>query len=181
MVARSQLFGILATGYILALYATSGVMRDVLNTLKMKVGDVFPLLAVLVCILGLLGCAYWYRVALEELRTGRVLTLLLVLVGYGFALIWLRIPEERIHLLQYGVLAWLVTEALREKLASYRLHLLSVGIVIIAGIGDELVQWVRPNRVGDLRDVGINMVAAVLAQALLAIVLSIPRPVSVER
>jgi VanZ family protein len=43
-------------------------------------------------------------------------------------------------------------------------------LVTLAGIGDELIQWIRPERVGDVRDVLINFVAALLAQFLIAII-----------
>lgn len=181
MSLRSRLFLSAAFGYVVLLYATSGVMRGVLNMLKASTGEGFPALAVGLCAVGLAGFVGWYRAPLKRIDTAGTLALVLVLAGYGLALAWLQVPEERVHLLQYGILAWLVSEGLRERFAAPRLHLLSLGIVIAAGIGDEAVQWLRPNRVGDLRDIVINIAAAGLAQGLLAITLSGRRYAPIER
>lgn len=77
------------------------------------------------------------------------------------------IPEERTHLIEYGVVALLVFEALSERAAQGR-HVPAPALVAIAaasGIGvlDELIQGVLPNRVFDPIDIGFNTLAAVLA------------------
>lgn len=89
---------------------------------------------------------------------------------YVAALYLLKIPAEKVHLVQYGILAWLVTEALTGRFAGWRLHLAALLIVVVAGAGDELIQWIRPNRVGDVRDIGLNTVSALLAQGLLCVI-----------
>jgi hypothetical protein len=72
----------------------------------------------------------------------------------------LPIPEERFHFLQYGLLGILVLRTSRcetwPQLAKVSLF------VVLIGMGDELIQWWLPNRVGDLRDVGMNSLAGVM-------------------
>lgn len=95
--------------------------------------------------------------------------LILVITGYGLAIWYLRVPEERFHLLQYGLVSFFIAFALPDKISGLRRHLAVIALVWFVGIGDELIQALRPNRVGDLRDVFINGYAAVLAQGLLVI------------
>ena len=75
---------------------------------------------------------------------------------------------ETIHLLEYGGLAFLLYLALRRRGSAsddeivddpslFLLPFLGAGGV---GVLDEAVQWVAPLRVGEIRDVGINLFAA---------------------
>ena len=95
--------------------------------------------------------------------------LILVLAGYGLALWYLRVPEERFHLLQYGLVNLFIASALPDKISGLRRHVVLIALACLAGIGDKLLQALRPNRVGDLRDVLINGYSAFLAQGLLVI------------
>ncbi|GEM_PF-2177940 len=74
---------------------------------------------------------------------------LFALAAYGLAMHW-SLPEERFHLPQYFAVAlvawWAVDRRLRPALA----------LALAIGLGDELVQWVLPNRTFDLRDVLAN-------------------------
>jgi len=163
----------LALAYVLLIYATSGWMRDLSTLARQIVGDRLGLgmTAGLVLILAVI-LFYIHRYH----RPRAIVPFIPILVGYGFALWWLKIPEERFHLLQYGVLSLLCSRALPDSLPGVRRHLLAFILVCLAGTGDELVQWLRPNRVGDLRDIAINAIAALLAQFLIAITANSGRP-----
>lgn len=159
----------LAIAYVLLIYATSGWMRNLSILARQIFGDGLGLgmTAGLVLILAvILFSIHRYH------RPRAILPLIPVLLGYGLALWWLEIPEERFHLLQYGILSLLCSRALPNSLHGIRRHLLAFMLVCLAGAGDELIQWLRPNRVGDLRDIAINAIAALLAQSLIAITAS---------
>lgn len=66
---------------------------------------------------------------------------------------------ERIHVLAYGLLAFLFARAFapRRDPSTWLLAFLATALF---GILDEWVQWLVPTRVGDLRDVGLNAGAA---------------------
>ena len=68
----------------------------------------------------------------------------------------LEVPAERIHFLEYGLLGFLVTKAIRKL----NWKSISLALLFVLGIGaiDEVIQWLLPNRVGDLRDVIMNSV-----------------------
>lgn len=79
------------------------------------------------------------------------------------------IPEERTHLIEYGVVAVFVNEALTER-ASQGRHvpvpaLLAVLATAVVGLLDECIQAFLPNRVFDYRDIVFNGLAAVMAVA----------------
>ncbi|QZY30626.1 VanZ family protein [Nocardioides coralli] len=90
-------------------------------------------------------------------------------VGAVYLLVLTRmaIPEERTHLIEYGVLALLLHEALREGVRCGRRTPLPSVLAILAaslvGTVDEGLQWILPNRVFDPVDLGFNALAATLA------------------
>jgi hypothetical protein len=71
-------------------------------------------------------------------------------------------PEEAVHLLQYGVLCWLIYQALRPAEPNLAVLLSSVLLGTIMGTVDEIIQWITPARFWDLRDVALNAGACVL-------------------
>lgn len=77
-------------------------------------------------------------------------------------MVGLEIPEERVHFLQYGLMAWLAGAALREHMSPKRSYLAAFLLTAAIGWGDELLQDILPNRVYDLRDVVFNAQAALL-------------------
>jgi hypothetical protein len=68
-------------------------------------------------------------------------------------------PEEAIHLLEFGLLAFFVFKALSCKIRDWTVYLSSALIVSFAGAIDEFLQWLTPGRVWDFRDVNTNMLS----------------------
>ena len=91
---------------------------------------------------------------------------LLIIAGvYGYFLNgMLEIPIEAIHFLEYGTLSALIYFAFRNHLNDSVIFLVGAALVTIVGIGDELFQWVLPNRSWDIRDVGFNALSGGLVQ-----------------
>ncbi len=82
----------------------------------------------------------------------------------------MEVPQERLHLVEYGALALLVRAAVAESVAVRALgervtsvDIWALGAVTLIGWLDEAVQGILPNRMYDLRDVGFNAFAAALA------------------
>jgi len=76
------------------------------------------------------------------------------------------IPEERVHFIQYGLMAWLARGALGWSAPPLLAYL--GAFLLASGVGyvDELVQGILPSRLYDLRDVLLNMQAAFLGVVL---------------
>lgn len=72
-------------------------------------------------------------------------------------------PEERLHLVEYGVVALLAELALPARWTSLRRF--AVAFLVTAGVGwcDELVQALLPTRHYDLHDVALNAASGLLA------------------
>jgi len=90
-----------------------------------------------------------------------------VIACYLLVFVRITVPAERSHLMEYGVLALLVYEALTERKSQGRSvpapALLAIGVTATAGVLDECVQWLVPSRVFDWRDILFNVLAAVMA------------------
>jgi VanZ family protein len=96
---------------------------------------------------------------------------------YAALIVSVQRPEEKLHFIEYGVLAGLIHAALvtrRERLKGLTEWSLAAmvwpGVITLLltaalGWGDEGIQAILPNRFYDLRDVGLNVVGAVIAVA----------------
>jgi hypothetical protein len=91
---------------------------------------------------------------------------------YALFALAMEVPQERLHLVEYGALALLVRAAIVESVALRPLGrwVSSVDVWTLAGVTligwlDEGVQGALPNRQYDLRDVAFNAAAAALALA----------------
>lgn len=103
-------------------------------------------------------------------RPGRAEIVVWVGVAAVYTLTAVRLfvaAEERTHLVEYGLVAVLIHEALSERVrngGSVRSPAL-VAVLATAALGwlDEGIQWLLPTRVYDIRDVGFNALAGLMA------------------
>lgn len=86
-------------------------------------------------------------------------------------------PEEAVHFIQYGILSILVFRALTHRFSDLSIYFIAAMICGIIGTIDELIQWITPKRVWDLRDIWINFLAGSLVQVGIALGL---RPIYFE-
>jgi hypothetical protein len=100
------------------------------------------------------------------------LVLAVAAVAYAAFALALDVPQERLHLVEYGGLALLFQAAFVERRRSRGLppeavRTASRAFLAAAAFGllDEVVQGILPNRQYDLRDVGFNALAAAMALA----------------
>ncbi len=146
---------------VMAIYATlgftpaiSGVLREN-GLLELAFAAGAGLVALVVVIHGL------------KSNGAGVVFLLSVLAVYLLVLVRIESPEERTHIVEYGVLAILLFEAFAERAKNDRYALTpSFSAIILAsaiGVADELIQAWLPNRVFDLRDIAFNILASALA------------------
>ena len=89
-----------------------------------------------------------------------------VVAAYVLVFVRMSIPTERSHLIEYGVVAIFVYEALLERARHRPLRLpglLAVSIASLVGVADEGVQFLLPTRVFDPVDILFNVLAATMA------------------
>jgi hypothetical protein len=141
--------------YVIFIYLTLPIMRPVLNFLYEALGKE----ALSIGVNGLLALAivsfsiYVYKSGFRMYP--RLALIFLIMLAGGVVAMGLDIPEERVHFLEYGVLGLLVLKA--TGVGSIRFVLYSVILVSLIGAVEELIQWSLPNRVGDMRDVLMNV------------------------
>ena len=77
------------------------------------------------------------------------------------------IPEERTHLIEYGVVAVFIYEALNERANQCCCVGISTPLAVLLtallGTLDECIQWLLPGRVFAVRDILSNVIAGVMA------------------
>lgn len=150
---------------VATIYSTLGLAATLAGFLRNRglLDDLFVLGLILIGAAILAQGLTWRPRGIElVVALGIVATYLLVFARMA-------IPEERTHLIEYGVVAVFVNEALTER-ASQGRHvpvpaLLAVLATAMVGLLDECIQAFLPNRVFDYRDILFNGLAAVMAVA----------------
>ncbi|MCP4896176.1 MAG: hypothetical protein GY906_04305 [bacterium] len=150
-------------GYLAAIYGFLPFGRDVIITLRQShlLGTVVTLVFFAAVAAGV------YHIVFNVRLSDKVAfaALVLLAVATGALVLGFEVPEERVHFLEYGVLALLARHALSGHMSAAAQYLGAWLLASVAGWGDELIQWVLPTRVYDLRDVAVNSVAALVALA----------------
>ena len=91
---------------------------------------------------------------------GTVLLLILLGSAYGYGMMIMKIPEEKIHFLEYGFLAFLICRALRLDWGDLKSYSGAFFLTFLLGWLDEGIQAILPNRYYQLSDVGLNGISA---------------------
>lgn len=81
---------------------------------------------------------------------------------YLFLMKGLKFPAERIHFLEYGFLSYFAYKALERDVSKKKLYFFAFFTVILVCLLDEGIQYLLPNRVGDLKDIYLNLVSGAL-------------------
>ena len=91
-----------------------------------------------------------------------VLYSIVMVLAYSIAILNIPLPEERFHFIQYGVLVYLVFQALRAQINAPSAYALAFLLTSLAGWGDEGIQHILPDRYYELKDVWLNCLGALL-------------------
>ncbi len=162
----------LAVAYVAIVYATVPVFPDVWRRLREHTGDeAIGHLGTLV--VGGLVLA----LAVKAWRQARVDGAMLRLVPLAFVLglyAWLlaifgTFPAERLHLLEYGLMAFLLHRALCIDRSTVPAYVWALALTSVIGFGDETIQWLLPQRFFELKDAALNVAAGSLGLALTAL------------
>jgi len=149
---------------VMAIYSTLGLqgkLAEFLRDQNLLVTSYITLLCLMVLAI---------IVSVLKRRPGRIEIWVTLGITSVYGMLMLRLflsPEERTHLFEYGLVGVLVFQALMERLNNGRQVRAPaiIAIVVTALIGwlDEGIQAILPNRVYDIRDVGFNALAGLMA------------------
>jgi len=151
---------------VAAIYSTLGPAQTLVEALRER--NLLRLSFALVLLL--VGAAIAWRWVKSRPGWGEIGVALGVTAVYLWALIrTVESPEERTRLVEYGLVAIRIHQALTERLRHGRRipspAALAVAVTAILGWLDEGIQAILPNRVYDVRDVGFNVLAGLMAIA----------------
>ena len=120
--------------------------------------------AAFLLMVGVVIAVKWAKTRPDRREIGAALGITAV---YLTTLIRLPVPEARSHLFEYGLVAMLIYQALTERRRNGRRVPVPAALAVVAtallGWLDEGIQWLLPNRVYDLLDVGFNALAGLAA------------------
>jgi len=74
------------------------------------------------------------------------------------------VPVEAVHFLEYGLLGFFLFGALRFHINNRCIYFIAFLSGSLVGIFDEILQWIVPLRLWDIRDVGLNALSSGLFQ-----------------
>lgn len=155
----------LAAGWMFGILAAVPFARDVVEWSNRRLAPGFLRWFSLV-VVAIAGVWAVWRVVEIRKRSSRVsvLPLLLSAAGIGYiAFEMMDTPAEAVHFVQYCALALLVFRALAFHQRDRLIYANALLICGLAGLIDEIVQWLTPARFWDLRDVFNNAAASALA------------------
>lgn len=156
-----------AAGYVAVLFAVQPWLGFAVDTLKERWGErAFALGVTGAAVLGGAALALAAVRLLRSATAGEIALLALVAALYGVGVASLSIPQERLHYLEYGLLAAILyagVAARGDHWPGWRAGLAALAATVFLGWLDETIQgafWER--RYFDWRDVELNGRAAVL-------------------
>lgn len=150
---------------VVAIYSTLGLARTLVWALRDRgLIDAFFIFSLLLVVA---------TIVMQGLkrRPGAAETSVVLGVAATYLMVFVRmaLPEERTHLIEYGVVAIFIHEALTERASQGRCvpfpALFAVLATALAGVLDECIQAFVPSRVFDPRDILFNVLAGVMAVA----------------
>ncbi len=163
---RERRFWLWSLITVVAIYSTLGLTWKLAAELRQRnLLEISFVVGFLLVITAIVGSGIVRQAGWRE-----IWVLLGVVAVYGMVMVRIALtPEERTHLFEYGILATLIHQALSERARNGRKvpspAILAVLITALLGWLDEGIQALLPNRVYDIRDVGTNALAGVMAIA----------------
>lgn len=150
---------------VVAIYSTLGLARTLDDELGSYLFSVWIWLFVLGCILVL---ATVIMQGLEFRPGGREIGVALgIVAAYLLIIVRMAMPTERSDLVEYGVVAVFVHEALLERVSQGRRvpvpSLLAIAIASVIGVIDGGIQGVLPGHSMDPKDILFNVLVVVIA------------------
>lgn len=151
---------------ILAIFFVIPLARTIQNFISARWGSSFfgyAVLAVIGTVSVILLFFLFFRLKIREVSNYLWLLLVTVLYVYFTIQLW-DVPVEAIHFLEYGLLGFFLFRALKFNIRDKSIFFIAFLIGSLVGIFDEILQWIVPLRLWDIRDVGLNALSCGLFQ-----------------
>lgn len=154
--------------YLGAIYGTLAVARILTNALRDS-GHLRTTVVISFAVAAVSAAVFIFRVSLN--RSPRALAMMFgMALVYGAVIFPMESPEEKLHFIEYGLVALLAWAAMPKALEGAKRFFAAAVFTLAAGWIDEGIQALLPQRYYDLRDVGFNAAAGVMALTALGLV-----------
>lgn len=150
-------------GVVVAIFSTLGLARTLADLLAgTGLGEALFVVGCLMVIAVVVTQGWTTRPSSQEIAGAIGIS-----AAYMLVFVRMAVPTERSHLIEYGIVAIFVYQALLERASNGRRVPMPalLAVLIASGIGalDECIQFFLPNRVFDWQDILFNVLAALMA------------------
>jgi VanZ family protein len=149
------------------IYLTLGTVPDWRDTLVERYGE--SVFTTITFAGGALGLAVLLGVMIFYYRQKRALPYIALFLNLAFFVwalkVWIALPVEQIHFVEYGIVGFLSFNALRHHLKGWGLISAAVLLTFLFGAVDETIQGLLENRVGEQRDMLWNGLAGAIVMS----------------
>ncbi len=156
--SRRQRAAVIAALWTALLFATVPLVRTVQRWLSERGWDRWITVSVMTVLVLLVTVAVLRLLARRPHPGTADVAWLAVVAAVAIGWAW-RLrgrPEEAVHLVEYGILCWLIYRAIRPAEPDVAVLLSAALLGTLTGTVDEIIQWITPERYWDFRDVGLN-------------------------
>ncbi len=144
-----------------SILAFAPVARPIQNFLRTALGSEGIMLFVLALFLAG-GTLFIFISRFWKLPPKNIIFTIVVFLAGLVSSFYLHLPEERIHLVQFGLLGLLACPSLKGREDGGWIWLWKpLLLVLLIGAADEVLQWFLPDRVFDTRDILFNALGGV--------------------
>lgn len=154
------------SSYTLVIFFSIPFVREIQKLIyRTSSRNLFTYSVISVVCCGLAILLYLFVVKFKIKKISQYMWLFICAGLYIYFTIRLRkMPEEEIHLIEYGLLSYFVFKALSHRVHDWTVYITTILIVSFVGTMDEFLQWIMPGRYWDFKDVGTNIVGGLVLQ-----------------
>jgi len=139
---------------------SASFLRQVMDFIKAAVGEGGFIL--LIGVVGTVFLASFLILIIRKRPSFLRLSIFIVVLIVGMWFCWqLKIPEEKIHLLEFAVLGWLASRDLIKPGRKAKGIVFALAFTLMIGVLDEVFQGILPYRYFQWCDIGFNSVGGI--------------------
>jgi len=159
MLSQRNKYWLHASLWLLFLYGSIPFVRPICEKLRevapfgVLVNSIFVIAFILIC---------FFLIRRRRIRPLTYVLLISAVILYAWGLIAIEIPEERVHFLQYGILAYFIYRAMRLDIKGFRAYAVVIVMTFFLGWIDEGIQHLTPGRYFGWKDVFLNAIGGIL-------------------
>jgi hypothetical protein len=155
-------------GLIGITYGTLPFGPSIINSAYSIIGEeMFASIVLIITVFGAIATLVYTSSIFRFTSIGHIVRIVSVAGILSYMARFITIPAERLHFIQYALLAVAIERVLRPHIQDAGRPFIAMLSAYFIGMGDETIQWILPNRHGEIMDVFLNGWGGVLGISLL--------------